>query len=112
MRPFLRLLSWAGFVVLAIGAPSALRKSSLRLNCSDSVWFVLDEVATMDRIGQLESGMTKQRASGNPIVLGCHDLLQLEERTEKRERRRSRRKPTRISCSGPDQNARRCTSKR
>ena len=44
------------------------------------VWFVLDEVATMDRIGQLESGMTKQRASGNPIVLGCHDLPQLEER--------------------------------
>jgi hypothetical protein len=44
------------------------------------VWFVLDEVATMGRIGQLESGMTKQRASGNPIVLGCHDLPQLEER--------------------------------
>jgi hypothetical protein len=44
------------------------------------VWFVLDEVATMDRISQLESGMTKQRASGNPIVLGCHDLPQLEER--------------------------------
>jgi hypothetical protein len=44
------------------------------------VWFVLDEVVTMDRISQLESGMTKQRASGNPIVLGCHDLPQLEER--------------------------------
>jgi hypothetical protein len=44
------------------------------------VWFVLDEVATMGRIGQLEGGMTKQRSSGNPIVLGCHDLPQLEER--------------------------------
>ena len=44
------------------------------------VWFVLDEAATMGRMGQLESGMTKQRASGNPIVLGFHDLPQLEER--------------------------------
>jgi hypothetical protein len=44
------------------------------------VWFVLDEAATMGRIGQLESGMTKQRASGNPIVLGFHDLPQLEGR--------------------------------
>jgi hypothetical protein len=44
------------------------------------VWFVLDEAATMGRIGQLESGMTKQRASGNPIVLGFHDLPQLEQR--------------------------------
>ena len=44
------------------------------------VWMVLDEAATMGRIGQLESGMTKQRASGNPIVLGFHDLPQLEQR--------------------------------
>jgi hypothetical protein len=44
------------------------------------VWFVLDEVATMGRIDQLESGTTKQRASGNPIVLGFHDIAQLRER--------------------------------
>ena len=44
------------------------------------VWFVFDEAATMGRVGQLESGMTKQRASGNPIVLGFHDLPQLEQR--------------------------------
>jgi type IV secretory pathway TraG/TraD family ATPase VirD4 len=44
------------------------------------VWFVLDEVATMGPITQLESGTTKQRASGNPIVLGFHDLAQMEKR--------------------------------
>ena len=56
------------------------------------VWFVLDEAATMGRIGQLESGMTKQRASGDPIVLGFHDSPQLEQATAKRVRRRLRRK--------------------
>jgi type IV secretory pathway TraG/TraD family ATPase VirD4 len=44
------------------------------------VWFVLDEVATMGPITQLESGTTKQRASGNPVVLGFHDLAQMEKR--------------------------------
>jgi hypothetical protein len=42
------------------------------------VWFVLDEVATMGPVSQLVSGSTKQRASGNPIVLGFHDLAQME----------------------------------
>lgn len=30
------------------------------------VWFLLDELATFQRLPQLEAGMTKQRASGNP----------------------------------------------
>ena len=34
------------------------------------VHFILDEVATMGRIDQLLGGVTKQRESGNPIVLG------------------------------------------
>ena len=42
------------------------------------VWFVLDEVATMGPVSQLASGATKQRASGNPLVLGFHDLAQME----------------------------------
>jgi hypothetical protein len=42
------------------------------------VWFVLDEVATMGPVSQLISGATKQRASGNPLVLGFHDLAQME----------------------------------
>lgn len=44
------------------------------------VWFLLDELATFQRLPQLEAGMTKQRASGNPIVLGVHDMAQLESR--------------------------------
>jgi hypothetical protein len=42
------------------------------------VWFVLDEVATMGPVSQLVSGSTKQRASGNPVILGFHDLAQME----------------------------------
>ena len=42
------------------------------------VWFVLDEVATMGPVSQLVSGATKQRASGNPLILGFHDLAQME----------------------------------
>lgn len=44
------------------------------------VWFVLDELASMQRLPQLQSGMTKQRASGNVLVLGIHDMAQLKER--------------------------------
>jgi len=45
-----------------------------------AVWFVIDEVATLQRLPQLEAGMTKQRASGNPIILGFHDMAQLKKR--------------------------------
>lgn len=44
------------------------------------VWFVIDEVPTMQQLPQLESGMTKQRASENPIVLGLHDFPQMKKR--------------------------------
>jgi hypothetical protein len=44
------------------------------------VWFVLDELASMQRLPQLQSGMTKQRASGNVLILGIHDMAQLKDR--------------------------------
>jgi type IV secretory pathway TraG/TraD family ATPase VirD4 len=44
------------------------------------VWFILDEIASMQKLPQLQSGMTKQRASGNVLVLGIHDMAQLKER--------------------------------
>ncbi|MBV8436910.1 MAG: type IV secretion system DNA-binding domain-containing protein [Silvibacterium sp.] len=44
------------------------------------VWYILDEAATLQKLPQLESGATKQRASGNPIVLGFHDHAQLKKR--------------------------------
>ncbi|MGA8026621.1 MAG: type IV secretion system DNA-binding domain-containing protein [Bryobacteraceae bacterium] len=44
------------------------------------VWYIIDEAATLQKLPQLESGTTKQRASGNPIVLGFHDMAQLKKR--------------------------------
>lgn len=47
---------------------------------SPAVWYIIDEAATLQKLPQLESGTTKQRASGNPIVLGFHDMAQLKKR--------------------------------
>jgi type IV secretory pathway TraG/TraD family ATPase VirD4 len=44
------------------------------------VWYIIDEAATLQKLPQLESGTTKQRGSGNPIVLGFHDMAQLKKR--------------------------------
>lgn len=45
-----------------------------------AIWYIIDEAATLQKLPQLESGTTKQRASGNPIVLGFHDMAQLKKR--------------------------------
>lgn len=45
-----------------------------------TIWYIVDEAATLQKLPQLESGTTKQRASGNPIVLGFHDMAQLKKR--------------------------------
>jgi len=45
-----------------------------------ALWYIVDEAATLQKLPQLESGTTKQRASGNPIVLGFHDMAQLKKR--------------------------------
>ncbi len=43
-------------------------------------WFVLDEVANLQRLPQLHTAMTENRKSGNPVVLGFQGRSQLEKR--------------------------------
>jgi len=44
------------------------------------VWFVLDEVATLNKLPQLHSAVTENRKHGNPVVLGFQGRSQLEKR--------------------------------
>lgn len=45
---------------------------------SRRVWLILDEVATLQQLPQLHSALTRQRKSGNPIVLGFQGMSQIE----------------------------------
>ena len=42
------------------------------------VWFVLDELASLQRLPQLHTAITEQRKSKNPLVLGFQGKAQLE----------------------------------
>lgn len=44
------------------------------------VWFVLDELASLQRLPQLHTAITENRKSNNPIVLGFQGRSQLETR--------------------------------
>jgi Type IV secretion-system coupling protein DNA-binding domain len=44
------------------------------------VWFVLDEVASLQRLPQLHTALTENRKSNNPILLGFQGRSQLEAR--------------------------------
>jgi type IV secretory pathway TraG/TraD family ATPase VirD4 len=44
------------------------------------VWFVLDELASLQKLPQLHTAVTENRKSGNPLVLGFHGRSQLEAR--------------------------------
>src|SRR5215472_4196345 len=44
------------------------------------VWFVLDELATLQRLPQLHTAITENRKSNNPVVLGFQGRSQLETR--------------------------------
>jgi hypothetical protein len=44
------------------------------------VWFVLDEVATLQKLPQLHTAITENRKSNNPVVLGFQGRSQLETR--------------------------------
>jgi hypothetical protein len=44
------------------------------------VWFVLDELASLQRLPQLHTAITENRKSGNPVVLGFQGRSQLETR--------------------------------
>jgi Type IV secretion-system coupling protein DNA-binding domain len=44
------------------------------------VWFVLDEVATLQKLPQLHTAITENRKSNNPVILGFQGRSQLETR--------------------------------
>jgi hypothetical protein len=43
-------------------------------------WFVLDELASLQRLPQLHTALTENRKSGNPVVIGFQGRSQLEAR--------------------------------
>src|SRR6266566_6554140 len=47
---------------------------------SRTVWFILDELATLQRLPQLHTAITENRKSNNPVVLGFQGRSQLEVR--------------------------------
>jgi hypothetical protein len=44
------------------------------------VWFLIDELATLQKLPQLHTALTENRKSENPVVLGFHGRSQLEAR--------------------------------
>jgi hypothetical protein len=44
------------------------------------VWFVLDELASLNKLPQLHTAVTENRKYGNPVVLGFQGCSQLEKR--------------------------------
>jgi hypothetical protein len=46
--------------------------------CQHPVWFVLDELASLQRLPQLHTAITENRKSKNPLVLGFQGKAQLE----------------------------------
>ena len=42
------------------------------------VWMVLDELASLNALPQLHSALTKQRKSGNPIVIGFQSMSDID----------------------------------
>jgi hypothetical protein len=53
-------------------------------SCNDAhakpVWFVLDELASLNKLPQLHTAVTENRKYGNPVVLGFQGRSQLEKR--------------------------------
>jgi type IV secretory pathway TraG/TraD family ATPase VirD4 len=44
------------------------------------VWFVLDELASLNKLPQLDTAVTENRKYGNPVVMGFQGRSQLEKR--------------------------------
>ena len=49
-------------------------------NPTKPVWFVLDELASLNKLPQLHTAVTENRKYGNPVVLGFQGRSQLEKR--------------------------------
>ena len=69
LRPLQSL--WLDMLILKLqsNAPSPGQKK---------VWMILDELASLSVLPQLQPALTKQRKSDNPIVLGFQGMSQLD----------------------------------
>lgn len=63
---------WLDMLVLRLMSVGAAR--------SRPVWFMLDELASLQRLPQLHTAITENRKSNNPVVLGFQGRSQLETR--------------------------------
>jgi type IV secretory pathway TraG/TraD family ATPase VirD4 len=63
---------WLDMLILRMMAPC--------VNPAKPVWFVLDELASLNKLPQLHTVVTESRKSGNPVVLGFQGRSQLEKR--------------------------------
>ena len=57
-----------------------LRMMEPCVNPAKPVWFVLDELASLNKLPQLHTAVTESRKYGNPVVLGFQGRSQLEKR--------------------------------
>ena len=57
-----------------------LRMMEPCVNPAKPVWFVLDELASLNKLPQLHTAITESRKYGNPVVLGFQGRSQLEKR--------------------------------
>lgn len=57
-----------------------LRTMEAEARGAKPVWFVLDEVASLNKLPQLHTAVTEARKSGNPVVLGLQGRSQIEKR--------------------------------
>jgi hypothetical protein len=64
--------AWLDMLILRTMEPS--------LHRTKPVWFVLDELASLNKLPQLHTAVTEARKSGNPVVLGFQGRSQLEKR--------------------------------
>jgi type IV secretory pathway TraG/TraD family ATPase VirD4 len=67
MRPLISL--WLDLLVLRMMNEESMRKKT---------WFVLDELASLQRLPQLTTAVTENRKSNNPMVLGFQGKAQVE----------------------------------
>lgn len=72
LRPLMSL--WLDLLVLRLMNEGMLSRGGTK------TWFVLDELASLQKLPQLHTAITENRKSGNPVVLGLQGRSQLETR--------------------------------
>jgi len=68
---------WLDTLVLRLMNQGTANQAQTR---PSKVWFVLDELASLQRLPQLHTAITENRKSNNPVVLGFQGRSQLETR--------------------------------